>query len=919
MAGSLASSRRLLCEGWLDDGCQPGDGLVMYPTTGYVVQGKKVWVAFGQHRLAESSDQELVERYEELELEERKVGEQVLRLPKGGRWVVEGPFQRSDVENANRRKYPRGIWERLIADEGSYAQKAIRERAMLGHLEHPADGRTDGAKGAILVTKATLEKDGTVMGQAEILDTPMGLILQEYTRKSVRWGVSSRGNGSVKDDGTVDPENYVLETWDAVMKPSVPGAFPLPQGSKPIGASESIEEAGAGMHVVYLPANQAYQTMFGDAPTSIGDGKRTLFKDLEDLKYELRLVGLKLGKKQGKGYAIVSESLEENFPVKHALEFLRGKPAFKHVKWEKGAGDMSHVLVFRDEDESREAFMALKDKFGAKLNARRNGEAIDFYESVEEAEVDPTELKLRLAKIARRSGATQVVLLKNGQPLFYGTPAAAKEAWQGLPPAARDTRLSLVAYLKQLGAAEEDTETTEEGVLAEVSLGDTVVVKQPKGGVPNSVTSAFVGKRGRVIDMEKDGGTKMWRVRFDDPVQVPGVGEVEDDLFSSAYLRKLRESVLAEDTGDVTTYFNVTDFVRRIDPKGRQFLSPELSSAAEAHLREAVLDMHAKLSAIVREAFKKRAKADRKFSKGLQGAGFELSESDEHPSTTFEGLQGDAKEFGQAVSALVETDVDTLDEAARAGLHRRLLEAAKRGSALAESGDLSDQAFRTLLGWLTDKLAESMETDVAGLGDAIDEAIRDVQLDDAADRRDGFTRVTTSLKRRLEDALAEATSSRERLEAAESRCTVAEGQFRAAVEQLAKAETELADLGRRLSLAEGLLATRPTAEACQAVVSAVDEAIQTVPELKPYRALMQRAASAAEVTSLAESLLPRVVVPAPALPEAATPGPVAVRPTLPHGRVSSLDVTPSRVVESNTEPSRGAKVAAGALSLIERK
>lgn len=258
MTGLLDShKRRLLCEGWIEPGCAgTADGCVFFPERGYVVQAAqtnesagRIWFAHGRPAagLVESVLEglantlgrfTLVEAYEQLHLEERKLPDGTsTKMPKDGRWFVEGPFQRSGVRNANKRVYPLGIWEKLIADDKSYVQQTVRARGMLGHLEHPSDGRTDGTKGAIVITDLKLKEDGVVWGVAEILDgTPSGQILQEYTRKNVRWGVSSRGNGTVKDDGTVDEASYVLETWDAVMKPSVPGAYPTLSNSTAPGA-----------------------------------------------------------------------------------------------------------------------------------------------------------------------------------------------------------------------------------------------------------------------------------------------------------------------------------------------------------------------------------------------------------------------------------------------------------------------------------------------------------------------------------------------------------------------------------------------------------------------------------------------------------------------------------------------------------
>ena len=225
-ANESVSGPRLLHEGWLDEGCE--GSCVFVPERAYCVQGQKVWMAYGSSTdvLDESIDQQLVESFEDLELEERTINGTSVKMPKGGRWIVEGPGQRSDVKNANQRVYGRKIWEKLIADKNSYVQQAISERQMLGHLEHPKDGRTDLNNAAILTTKAELREDGVVWTQFELLETPGGAILQELTRNGIKWGVSSRGTGTVGDDGKVSETDYALKCWDAVASPSTPGSYP---------------------------------------------------------------------------------------------------------------------------------------------------------------------------------------------------------------------------------------------------------------------------------------------------------------------------------------------------------------------------------------------------------------------------------------------------------------------------------------------------------------------------------------------------------------------------------------------------------------------------------------------------------------------------------------------------------------------
>ncbi len=155
-----------------------------------------------------------------------------------GRLRVEGVFQRADVENANKRVYPRGIWERITNDKG--VVESLQGRSMYGELDHPPDGKTKLSRVSHIVTGLTLEKDGTVTGAAEVIEnTPNGAILKALFEAGTRVGISSRGSGSV-NSGVVG-DDFKLTTFDFVARPSTPGATPTPGGSARHEASDATD------------------------------------------------------------------------------------------------------------------------------------------------------------------------------------------------------------------------------------------------------------------------------------------------------------------------------------------------------------------------------------------------------------------------------------------------------------------------------------------------------------------------------------------------------------------------------------------------------------------------------------------------------------------------------------------------------
>ncbi len=144
------------------------------------------------------------------------------RSMNGGKILLRGVIQRADTLNQNGRIYPRAILEREIINY----QKFIRENRALGECDHPDTSVVELKNASHLIKEAKMDGD-TVFGVVELLDTPSGKILQSLVESGVTLGISSRGVGSTKQQGSslVVQEDFQLICFDIVSEPSTPGAF----------------------------------------------------------------------------------------------------------------------------------------------------------------------------------------------------------------------------------------------------------------------------------------------------------------------------------------------------------------------------------------------------------------------------------------------------------------------------------------------------------------------------------------------------------------------------------------------------------------------------------------------------------------------------------------------------------------------
>ena len=144
-----------------------------------------------------------------------------------GKIILRGPIQKANTLNQNGRIYPRAILQREIMNY----QKLIQENRAMGECDHPDSSVVELKNVSHVVKEARIDGD-IVYGAIEILDTPSGKIIQSLIESGVTLGISSRGVGSTKKQGSsqIVQEDFQLICFDMVSEPSTPGAFVLKEG-----------------------------------------------------------------------------------------------------------------------------------------------------------------------------------------------------------------------------------------------------------------------------------------------------------------------------------------------------------------------------------------------------------------------------------------------------------------------------------------------------------------------------------------------------------------------------------------------------------------------------------------------------------------------------------------------------------------
>jgi hypothetical protein len=128
------------------------------------------------------------------------------------------------VRNANQRVYPVNEISRAVTTLNEQIQGGY---SVLGEVDHPEGLNINLDRVCHMVTEMWMDGPNGY-GKLKILPTPMGNLVKTMLESGVKLGVSSRGSGNVREDGSGEVSDFEIVTVDVVAQPSAPGAYPTP-------------------------------------------------------------------------------------------------------------------------------------------------------------------------------------------------------------------------------------------------------------------------------------------------------------------------------------------------------------------------------------------------------------------------------------------------------------------------------------------------------------------------------------------------------------------------------------------------------------------------------------------------------------------------------------------------------------------
>lgn len=144
----------------------------------------------------------------------------IIEGTKDGNLYLKGLFIQGDIRNHNGRIYPLSEISRAV---GTLTEKIKVQGGVLGELDHPEGLNINLPNVSHAITEMGMDGANGI-GKLRVLANKNGEIVRSICESGVQLGVSSRGSGSVGNDGRVS--EFEIITIDIVANPSAPDAHP---------------------------------------------------------------------------------------------------------------------------------------------------------------------------------------------------------------------------------------------------------------------------------------------------------------------------------------------------------------------------------------------------------------------------------------------------------------------------------------------------------------------------------------------------------------------------------------------------------------------------------------------------------------------------------------------------------------------
>jgi len=167
---------------------------------------------------------------------------------------MKGIFIEGGVTNANQRVYPANEISKAVETMNAQIKGGY---SVLGEVDHPEGLNINLDRVSHMIESMWCE-DANGLGKLKILPTPMGNLVETMLKSGVKLGVSSRGSGNVKEDGSGQVSDFEIVTVDIVAQPSAPSAYPTPIYEHLMNARGGYKAYQLGKEVKHDPKAQKY-------------------------------------------------------------------------------------------------------------------------------------------------------------------------------------------------------------------------------------------------------------------------------------------------------------------------------------------------------------------------------------------------------------------------------------------------------------------------------------------------------------------------------------------------------------------------------------------------------------------------------------------------------------------------------------